>query len=410
MTAPLDMSTDHSRAVDLSAFQAFRADLGRDNSESHALDAVGIEVLSLLNCAWAAKGLPDEFARLREAALAIARAFLADSKERRCFYDDHPATSDVDIVRLLAEHLYAEGRYRIARGLLDAATWLASDETDTGRVLMDKGRNARRQGKLDLAKAQFEAVIQFGRGNRLPEIQARGYLGLAGCAQARGNFEELRRLLPLALRASKRARTKRIEAHVHAALGVGASIAGEYGKAVTHLWHAYQMDGADSLAAQEAGCNLAQVLLESGRNVEARHLASSILQNPVPVRLALPLLGGFAMASARLGLRTEVEWATGQVEHMKVGTKYPREIATALVECAVALESVGQANRGRALDEKAEALAVKHGFYDLTFREAIAAIRTPAPATHPLAGAGARAAESLVQLETERPSEVAVTV
>lgn len=130
-----------ARAVDLSAFQAYRADLASGGTGSQALHGAAIEVLSLLDSAEAARGVPAQADRLRLAAQTKTREFLeASSAPRSCSYDDFPATSDVDVLRLLAEQLEDEGLFHLSLGLLHNAIGFADSEIALGRIEADQCR------------------------------------------------------------------------------------------------------------------------------------------------------------------------------------------------------------------------------------------------------------------------------
>lgn len=401
-------SSARSHPIAQSALEAYRADVARASSESTPLDGIAIDVLGLLTQAETAADTADSARRLQSIALSIARGAFTDAEVAiGCSYDDGPAGSDVEIIRLLAERIEVNGRLKVARGLLERAAGFTQDELSRGRLMVDRARNARRQGLMDLAKAQFEHALRHGKRHKLPEIRARAYMGLAGCAQSRGNYAEMRRLLPLGLQASKRAGSLRLEAHALMGLGTTAALAAQYDDAVKHLWRAHQVAVTPAIA-HEAGCNLAQVLLLSGRNQEARRLANSLFQFVLPARIALPLLGSFAIASARLGAREDVEWASREVSRLGSQTLYPREVAVALAECGAALAAIGHAQQAEILRQRSEELAISHGFHDLTFAEAIAAASAPAPPSGSLKGGAARAAKAILQLERDHPRSLAV--
>jgi hypothetical protein len=86
------------------------------------------------------------------------------------------------------------------------------------------------------------------------------------------------------------------------------------------------------------------------------------------------VLGGLAIASARLGNRERVEWACTQVLRLAAQDVYPREAAVALTDCSCALRHLGEDARADSFRARAEKLAAAHGFNDLVFEEAITAM------------------------------------
>jgi hypothetical protein len=151
--------------------------------------------------------------------------------------------------------------------------------------------------------------------------------------------------------------------------------------------------------------NLAQTLMLSGHLEDAQRMWQLLLNGRPPLHIVLPALGGFAISSAQLHDRNGVEWAAQQVRTFAKHRHHSREIAAALLECALGLEYVGLAPQGGVLRRRAEAIAVAFGYHDLTFAELPGIL--PAAARQRFTGAAARAKTEIESLAVpELPVDV----
>jgi hypothetical protein len=156
--------------------------------------------------------------------------------------------------------------------------------------------------------------------------------------------------------------------------------------------------------------NLATTLLISGRPLEARKIATMVLQQPVPAISALPSLGTYALATASLGDVDAVLWASAQVRQFGRLRHAARELAEAMIECAAALEAIGRAAQAGVLKRRGEAIAQRHGFHDLTFEEAAVSARGGRLPVH-FHEAAAGAAAEIEELNVPRiPADLAVAL
>ena len=383
-----------------SALQAFRADLPVGGAAPDGEDEAAILVATLLRQHLVIPAGGPDRSRIRERAVELAKASLgAETLAAGCVYDDHPATSDVDIVRCLAQRTSYKGWVQLARHLLESLREIVVDPVDLGRLLVDFARNAMHHGELDLAQAQAEQARRHAIALRSDELIAYASSQLAGLAQIRGNFVQNRQLTEVALRHARRAGRRKLIANALGGLGVIEGIAGNYSKAVGHLWAAYhEVEGKGNLA-YSALSDLAHTLMLSGRPQDARKIAQLLFAGrSAPVHIVLPALGGYAIASARVGDVAAVDWATAQVQQLAKIRQNPRQVAEAMIECAAALEITGRSTVGGTWRQQAEQMAFEFGFHDLTFREALVAIHGTPPERPKFTGVGARAEREIAEL------------
>lgn len=384
-----------------SALQAYRADLPRGGAEPTAYDGDAILVATLVR--QSLSGGHDVGERIRAEAIAMAKRSLgAPALLAGCTYDDHAAESDVDVMRLLAQRTAQSGWLCLSQHLLESTTEFATDPIDCGRLLADRARNSRKQGRLDLSEEQTLELMRRGKRLSSTYLIALAHDMLGGLAQTRGNFVELAKHAEESVRLSQEWGFRRLLASGYGGLGVRAGMSGQYGEAVVYFWSSYHTAGESGVTASASLGNLAQILLLSGRPADARKIATLVLHSRPPIQNALPLLGGYAVASARVGDREGVEWACNQVRHLARSPHYAREIAGALLECATGLEEIGRHPQASVLRRRAESIATDFGFHDLTFSEALVAGSGAPPARQEFVGAAARAAAEIAELEVSR--------
>jgi hypothetical protein len=390
-----------SRLSGPSALQAYRSDLPRGGAEPTVQDADAILVATLLRQSLVAETELAE--RLRREGLELARRSLGSAAlAMGCTYDDNAAESGIDVLRLLAQRTAQAGRLSLSQHLLESATELTSNPSDLGRILSERARNSRKQGRLDLAEEQTLELMRRGKRAKSPLLMALAHDGFAALAQMRGNFVLFGVQLGHLARLAEQAGLTKILASAHSGLGIRAGMAGNHAEAVSHFWSAYHIAGGAGVTATAALSNLGQSLLGSGRPAEARKISSLVLQSRPPVQTALAALGSYAVSSARMTDAEGVEWACSQVRQLSKSPHFVREVAGALVECSAALAEIGRAAQAAVLRRRAEAIAIEYGFNDLTFSEAIAASSGLAPERQEFVGAAARAADEIANLDVTR--------
>ena len=386
------MTSTSARLLGATALEAAEQDAHR--SSGAASKAHGD---MLLVATWLRQAAGAKDARLRRTALRLARTTLgADALRRGCSYEDRAARSDIDVIRLLAQHAEHAGLLSTARSLLEGAHQLAEKPLDRARVLSARARNSRKMGQLDLSEAQSASVLQIARRIDSDELRARGNLNLGALAQTRGNFVAMKRFVLSGIRVAERARLSRLAASGYIGLGVHAARRGDFDDAVTSLWRAFENSRGSKEVAQEVLVNLAQVFLDAGHPAEALFVGDVALRTATSVHEKLPALGSVALASAALGNRKVTHRACAEVRRLARAGHQPREVAGALLDCAVALATLGADAPSAAMYDRAMALANAHGFHDLTF------VPRPKPTRAPeydFAPAVARLIQSLGELE-----------
>jgi tetratricopeptide (TPR) repeat protein len=388
-----------------SAFSAYRSDLpiGSKEPDSSA-DGDVLLIATLIRTAVSATSGRAARDRILSRAAGFARTKLGPAViARGCRFSRGPARSRLDLFRLVAEEADNAGNLKLAQNILEGLGPLAKGPAQEGLVLADRARNARKRGDVALAAAQYQQLLKFGRNTGLEQFQAAAYVGLGALAQMRGNFAEMASLIAKGLRIAERNGLHRIAATAHGGLGHQAAVRGDLDGAITHLWRAYQLSAGDPPAQHELLTNLAHTFVLAGCHEEARIASRAALHDEPSIRIALPALGTFAIASAALRVREDVDWAEEQVRRLAKGRGHAREIATALAECASALELIGQSPRAGVLRRRAEALAVKHDFFDLTFRAALAREVAIQPRVS-LGKAAVAAGHEVEQLQDELPA------
>lgn len=383
-----------------SALQAFHADLPLGGLSPDIEDEAAVLAATLLRQEVALVAGECARALVRERAIGIARVSLGEpALAAGCTYDEQPASSDIGIIRLLAQRTEHKGWLNLAHHLLESATELAEDVIDKGRLLADRARNARKQGKLDLAEAQTEELLRLAGRLRSDELTVQAKAGFAALAQTRGNLPAVRAYSEEVLQLAIKANLSRQVVGARTGLGILAAISGDYEEAVGQLWSAACASDGRGVLWNAAFINLAQTLLLSGRLVESRKITILLLDTSPPLQQALPALGGYAISSAHLGDFEAVDWACQHIRRLSRGRHYPREVAGALLECAAAMQIIGRAVPAGVMRRRAIALATAHGFHDLTFTEALDAAMGRLPERTAFTGAGTRVESEIAKLD-----------
>jgi tetratricopeptide (TPR) repeat protein len=369
-----DVTPQH-RLLGQSALQAFRSDIPLGGMEPTKEDQAAVLTATLLRQSLA---IEDEavIARVRDEALAIARESLGEEMlARGSTYDDFPARSTTDVVRLLAQRTDHAGRLALADHLLESVAEIEAKPLEAGRILSDRSRIGRKRGYIELAFEQNQKLLRDARRLKSPELMAKAHYGLAALAETRGNFVEFRSELQRAVRIARAARLKNLRAGCCSGLGTSDAMAGRYGEAVAHFWEAYRLSGGKGHIARVALGNLGQTLLISGRPAEARKVSALVIQDAPALVTMLPSVGTFAVASAQLGDQEAVHWACAQVRRVAKSRTHPREVAETLMECSAALAVIGETSQAGVMKRRAETMANQHGFHALTFQEAMSSIQ-----------------------------------
>jgi tetratricopeptide (TPR) repeat protein len=397
------------RLMGQSALQAYQADLPIGGTSPTPKDQAAVLTATLLRQSLIA-GDDSLSERMRAEAVSIARTNIGEAALREgCSYQDHPADSPTDVMRVLAQQSSQAGRNNLAQHLLESLAEIETDPVGRGRILADRCRVSRRLNYLDLSSEQAHELLRVGRRVRNTELMALAHMLLGAVAEARGNRVEFRACISRTLRLAKAAGLRRLEASAHEGLGTSDAMLGRYGDAVGHYWRAYRLAEGRGHVARAVLGNLAQTLLYSGRPTEARNVAAMVLRDSPPLIGRFPVLGAFALASANLGDAEAVRWACAQVRQLAKSRHHARESAEAMIECAAALEAIGDLGPAGVLRRRGSAIAERYGFHALTFEEAMLSARRGARPEIHFHGAAADAAAEIVKMDVPRiPNDLAL--
>lgn len=342
--------------------------------------------------------------RAVEQALEVGQKLVQRDSLERIMSDEWPTErSGYELFLVLAEQMEHAGFLNLAACSLDALESLNPNTTPVqlGRILAQRARVASKQGKLEEAYERFLRLEKFSREANSDELKARAAVGLSALAQVRGNYPELQRLSRRALRFARRTRIRALLRHAHGGLMIAAGIAGDLPRALEHGWDMYSASVGDPDREAEVLQNLGQALLDAGQPALARAAFSVVVSRRLKPRVILPALGGLALASALTERRDSVHWATLQVERTEENAVPRYALASALLECAIALASVGSLESAEQFRARAASLGEAHGFHEVVMRaeELLQASKRPIPS-----GLGARAekaARALTWMEPE---------
>jgi hypothetical protein len=386
-----------------SALQAFRADQPVGGATPDAEDEATILTATLLRQQLSIPAEDPSAVRIRAKAVSLAAESLGQAAlDEGCTYDEHPSRGETDIVRLLAQRTEHKGWLHLSQHLLETLSVLAVEPMDQGRVLADRVRISRKKGLHILSEAQNEELGRLAKRLRSDELIARSHMSAAALAQVRGNMVAFREHAETQLKVASRAKLFRLQASARAGIGSHAARTGDYSCAVAHLWKAYRASSPVGVIAVGALGDLAQTLMLAGRPAEGRKIASVLLEGSKRPQSVLPRLGTYALCSAALNEEDAVAWSCAQVRELAKGRHYHREVAEALIECAIALEMIGRQSQAGVLRRRAEAMATTFGFFDLTFAEALTAAHGQPPERVQFAGGGAQAEREIAELSAPR--------
>jgi hypothetical protein len=320
-------------------------------------------------------GVPPEsraplIASLREvvAGDASARQRL-DAAEREAS-GDHELDVVSPIVRAVVEDMEDGG----ALGLAYSTLWILADADlrlsvlERGRVLAQLGRVAWKAGALETSHEHYRRVEVLGRVARSSELRVRAWVGYSILARIRGNYPEVRKWGARATHEADRAGLTALGSLAYHNLMAAAAVAGDINTALAYGWRAFQ--GATGNPAREADMllNLSQLLHLSGHPEVAIHGFAAALARQPAARVALPTLGGMALAASAIGDAARVRRAWAQAERLIATTGPSYEAASTLLELSEALAVVADIDGADACRTRALAIATQRGFHELTHR------------------------------------------
>ncbi len=329
---------------------------------------------------------------MREEAPWVAFAFAVDrasvraalrpslTERLRAIEVHHPLGADLPVdptapalaafIRRIAQVVEDGGALHLAYSILAAARVAVPEcgELEAGRMLVQRARIAWKIGELDQAREHYSVVELHGRFYALHELTARAWVGYAILAQLRGNYPQVRRWSSRAMAAAERHGLPEVRALAHQVAMTGAAVAGDLSAALVHGWTAFRGAGGDPEREADVLLNLSELLFRAGRPEDAAHgFASALVRNPSG-RIALPALGGLALAFAACGDRSGVRSARTQADSLIAGAGLPFQAAGALVELARALAAVGDGHAAAECRERAATLAARYGYHEIAHR------------------------------------------
>ncbi len=318
-----------------------------------------------------------------------------------------------DAVVAIADEAHDAGAFHLAGHILDAVLAVAGSLTplQRGRIVDRRARVHTKLGQLDAAADRYEAVLRLGVKARVPELQARGYLGRTGLAQMRGNYPDVIRFATRAAAIADRHRLRASLRHAHSGLMIAAAVNGRFDDALAHGWIVYRVARGDPVEEAEILQNLAQALFDAGHFREASAGFAAVACRPLPARLILPALGGLALAAAKLQDTRTVRWASREIERL-VRSAAPRySVASALLESAQALAAINEPAAAGRRAHAAAALANTHGFHEIAYKADSLELSSDAPEQiipEALGPAAAAVARDVARLAPKRlPSRLA---
>lgn len=363
---------------------AYRADLHGLTEPLGAHDDRWLAAASELHLAAGAAGTAREehFAAAVRIATSLLGADRIEAFVRREWLGER---SRLDPLIVLADTMYYERARHLGAVVLDDLLRAAPDVTDLGRgrILVRRTRIAWSLGALDEAADRYEFLGRLGRRARSAELLAQAEFGHMTLAQFRGDIPEVRTRVPRALALAEESRNPAL---IHVALlaaMMSDASEGKFDQAVMAGWRCYRHAKGQPIWETEALINLGQLMFEMGRPDRARAAFAAAVELAAPARLLLSALGGLAVASARAGQEPTVEWTVREVWRAQAHSVQPYPVATAHLECAVALRTLGRMADAERHRRAAEELARTHRFHEIAFRaaelEVASAPHEPAP-------------------------------
>jgi len=148
---------------------------------------------------------------------------------------------------------------------------------------------------------------------------------------------------------------------------VAAGIRHQVAAAVAHGWAVYEASRGEPVLEAEVLQSLGQVFLEAGHPEPARCAFAAIVSLSLPRRVILPALGGLALASARSNQNQTLDWAVREVVRAESSQSLRYPVASALLECAMALEIAQRRAEAEGCRSAALQIARTHGFHEIAY-------------------------------------------
>jgi tetratricopeptide (TPR) repeat protein len=387
---------------------AYREDLARHGAREAfgPSDATWISVATVLS-----HGV-NVAAEERPPLLSTLREIVGNDPGLRDVLDapDEPPSNEFEldrvspIVRAVVTRMEDDGALNLAYStlsiLVDADLRLSTIER--GRVLAQLGRIARYAGALETAREQYRRAEVLGRTARIPELRIRAWVGYSIIARLRGNYPEVRRWASRAVEQAEREGLTQLASLAHHSLMIVAAVSGDLNGALAYGWRAYRGAIGDRSREASALLHLAQTLLEGGHPAPAvRGFIAALDREPVP-RVAFPILGGLAIAAAKVGNHPLLGETRARMEKLIASSPFPYEHAGVLLELTQAMATIGDTVAAHACRARALELAHRHSFHEYVHRlesVRIHPVASVAEAPHVLDQTGTEVARAVAALE-----------
>lgn len=410
-TKPAETITPIARA----ATDAFRADVAARPEPGAESAAVWLTVASLVE--HAALVPETEAAVIVSRAIELARDAIGETELARLGTNEWGEQDRVpsDAIVLLTDAMQGADMLHLAGATLDSL--LAADRElgpiQRGRIVAKRARVAWKLGMLEEAEARYRDVARLGRREGSAELRARAAIGFVALAQLRGNYPEVRRQARRAVRLAANTGLPSLIRNAHSGMLIAAAVSRSLDEALLHGWEVYRASLGDPVQQAEVLQNLGQALLDAGHADVARAVFSSIVTRQIPPRILLPALGGLALSSGDATHRDGVLWAARQIRSIDERAVPRYALASALVECAIALARIGERRDSDALRSQGLRIARAHGFHEVAYRAEdidprVSSEHEPPPTLNKRAAAVAR---ELEWMEPERlPERITLAV
>jgi hypothetical protein len=324
------------------------------------------------------------------AALAYGCAFDPPKVDRR---------SSIAVLRLLAEKMENVGTLNLSTSLLEGlAGVLPTDSVNSGRVLAQRARLSWKMGKTDLALARYRHLRRKARKSNDNELLIRSWIGFSSLAQQRGNYPDVRMWSQRVVSLAEQCRYRRLAGLGHQGLMLGASAAKRFEDAIPHGWAAYQCRQGDVCGQAETLNNIAQLFYLNGHPVIARDAFIRVLAARPALNVGAAALGGYALSSAVLADERAVRWAAAEATSLSEVRHHMYESVTSLIECATALDMVGDQPYASVLRARASTMAQYAGFFELVYQAEESSREVPSSVGRALRGAQIDVAEGISNL------------
>ncbi len=297
---------------------------------------------------------------------------MGEPEVERIYAFDPPfvnADRNIGILRLFIDRMEKAGGLNTAKATLDglrAVTRLSV--VDQGRLSVLAARLAWKMGDLDVAMDGYEMLEEVGEREKEPELVVWAWIGYSTLAQLRGNYPRVQECCERVVSLATAGGFIRLTAMGHHGLTVAAAMRRDFDLAIVHAWQHYVAVAGDFAAERNVLVNVGQLMLDAGQPRAAQAALSRVVALRPPRQVCLLATGGLAVACALSGDQTRVRWIAAEMRTQAKSVAFPYELATALFECATALQIIGDSPGARESNDDSQRIARKHGYHEIVLR------------------------------------------